>query len=401
MRLTFIVPAAVILSITLAACGSQVAQQRQEAPTSSTAPITSIVPGMIFDEQAGQQLLTAQDNAEGSLDYRLYHKDGQGQVRPVTLPDGNLLVIGAAFTPDHQGAYAILRFDTPRGSSDAVYGLSFVGEAPRELYRLENSEVSGTLLNSLRLQGSALQFKADYLAGQAGASHPENAVFQLKVGAGMSALSSQALTILPADSADMADYAQFLKTLKARDLAAQRVASQNVGAQAVTPYLSWPKASSGHHAAGSYLHGGTTSPDYYALDINRLSGDLDAGDDVLSARSGDVIQRSAYTTLGSYGNYLVIRHGNYTTTHYAHLSQMHVNQGNYVTTQQYIGDVGDTGLDRSKPNVYAHLHFAFRDSAGNSLPVASPTYPMYAKLSGGTCGVTDNMITTGSEYYRC
>lgn len=143
------------------------------------------------------------------------------------------------------------------------------------------------------------------------------------------------LRVLPKGSAAATDYAAFLKSFSGRDLAALRVPA-GLGAQAVTGYLRWPKASSGHNAAGSYLHG---EADQYALDINRGGGDFDLGDDVLSARSGDVIQHSAYTTVGSYGNYLVIRHGNSYTTHYAHLSAMHVTQGSYVTTQRYIGNV--------------------------------------------------------------
>lgn len=73
------------------------------------------------------------------------------------------------------------------------------------------------------------------------------------------------------------------------------------------------------------------------------------GTDILAADGGVVAiaQRSS-----SYGNYIVINHGNGTTTLYAHCSRLLVSVGDVVTQGQVIGYVGDTGIVTGP-----HLHF--------------------------------------------
>ncbi len=58
---------------------------------------------------------------------------------------------------------------------------------------------------------------------------------------------------------------------------------------------------------------------------------------------------------GGYGNTVIIRHGNDHSTVYAHLSKIHVRNGQSVQKGQTIGAVGSTGWSTGP-----HLHFEFR-----------------------------------------
>ena len=73
------------------------------------------------------------------------------------------------------------------------------------------------------------------------------------------------------------------------------------------------------------------------------------GATVVAADSGTVIT-STYNS--SYGNYVVISHGNGMTTLYAHLSSRSVSSGSSVSKGQQIGLVGSTGISTGP-----HLHF--------------------------------------------
>jgi len=85
----------------------------------------------------------------------------------------------------------------------------------------------------------------------------------------------------------------------------------------------------------------------------RLHGGIDIGaprgTNVVAADSGTVITS---TSGGSYGNYVVISHGNGITTLYAHLSSRSVKVGDTVSKGQVVGQVGSTGNATG-----AHLHF--------------------------------------------
>ncbi len=76
------------------------------------------------------------------------------------------------------------------------------------------------------------------------------------------------------------------------------------------------------------------------------------GTDIVAAKSGVVIT-SAYNN--SYGNYVVVSHGNGQSTLYAHMRKRLVNEGASVKQGQVLGLVGTTGSSTGN-----HLHFEVR-----------------------------------------
>ena len=96
------------------------------------------------------------------------------------------------------------------------------------------------------------------------------------------------------------------------------------------------------------------------------------GTSILAAKSGQVVT-SAYHY--SYGNYVVIDHGNGNSTLYAHMSSRAVSEGQMVSQGQIIGYVGTTGSSTGN-----HLHFEVRDNytrvdPENKYPNLSLTHP--------------------------
>ncbi|MDR3309774.1 MAG: M23 family metallopeptidase [Oscillospiraceae bacterium] len=73
------------------------------------------------------------------------------------------------------------------------------------------------------------------------------------------------------------------------------------------------------------------------------------GKNIVAADSGTVILA---TYNSSYGNYVVINHGNGYTTLYAHMQKMKVKKGDKVTKGDVIGLVGSTGNSTGP-----HIHF--------------------------------------------
>ena len=92
----------------------------------------------------------------------------------------------------------------------------------------------------------------------------------------------------------------------------------------------------------------------YGIEEFHLGVDLAcaAGTDVLSAASGTVVLSQYHY---SYGNYIIVDHGNGFSTLYAHLSASNVNVGDFVGAGQTIGWVGLTGRTFGY-----HLHFETR-----------------------------------------
>ena len=76
---------------------------------------------------------------------------------------------------------------------------------------------------------------------------------------------------------------------------------------------------------------------------------IDAGTDIYAAASGTVVVAGWYYT---YGNCVIIDHGNGVRTLYAHCSSLDVSVGEEVTKGQVVGKVGITGYATGD-----HLHF--------------------------------------------
>lgn len=77
------------------------------------------------------------------------------------------------------------------------------------------------------------------------------------------------------------------------------------------------------------------------------------GESVNASLEGKVI--SAGYNSGGYGNLIIIEHENNMKTYYAHLSEIYVNTGDYVTKGSVIGAIGSTGNSTGP-----HLHFELR-----------------------------------------
>lgn len=85
--------------------------------------------------------------------------------------------------------------------------------------------------------------------------------------------------------------------------------------------------------------------------------DLDGvtGDPIISIKKGTVVHVSREKF--SYGNSVIIDHGNGLTSLYAHLSKIYVKEGQMVTTDTQIGEMGATGHAFGD-----HLHFEVREN---------------------------------------
>ena len=70
----------------------------------------------------------------------------------------------------------------------------------------------------------------------------------------------------------------------------------------------------------------------------------------IKAARGGVVTTSTYNS--SYGNYVVVSHGNGDSTRYAHMSSRAVKEGQTVSQGQILGYVGSTGSSTGN-----HLHF--------------------------------------------
>jgi murein DD-endopeptidase MepM/ murein hydrolase activator NlpD len=109
----------------------------------------------------------------------------------------------------------------------------------------------------------------------------------------------------------------------------------------------WPAPSSKKVTSlfGTRLHPIYNTYRYHAgIDIGAKRGT-----NCIAADTGTVIT-AKYSS--SYGNYIVISHGNGVTTLYAHLDSILVNNGDVVTQGDVIGKIGSTGASTGP-----HLHF--------------------------------------------
>ena len=81
--------------------------------------------------------------------------------------------------------------------------------------------------------------------------------------------------------------------------------------------------------------------------------DLETGDPIYATFDGRV-RHTTYVARG-YGHLIIIRHDNGLETFYAHLSEVNVKPGDWVTAGQVIGKGGNTGR-----SIGSHLHYEMR-----------------------------------------
>lgn len=94
--------------------------------------------------------------------------------------------------------------------------------------------------------------------------------------------------------------------------------------------------------------------------VGPKSGSI-AGDNIYASADGTVLI-SKYNS--SYGNYIVIDHGNTISTCYAHLTKRKVSAGDKVKRGQVIGTVGTTGSSTGY-----HLHYEVRVNGAKTDPL--------------------------------
>lgn len=85
------------------------------------------------------------------------------------------------------------------------------------------------------------------------------------------------------------------------------------------------------------------------LDLDGLTGDL-----IKPIKKGRV-EVVEYSNVG-YGKHVIVDHGNNLKSLYAHLSKIDVKEGDEVTTDMILGEMGDTGRSTGD-----HLHLEVRD----------------------------------------
>lgn len=125
-----------------------------------------------------------------------------------------------------------------------------------------------------------------------------------------------------------------------------QIANQNSSQVTAAGEYMWPLPSGGYISC----YFGDTDPGgrpHYAMDIA-----ISAGTPIYASNDGSVVTATWHS---SYGNYIVLDHGNGKSTLYAHCSGLAVSSGQSVSKGQVIGYVGSTGYSTGN-----HLHFEFR-----------------------------------------
>lgn len=166
--------------------------------------------------------------------------------------------------------------------------------------------------------------------------------------------SSNYLESLNDESAEYkAMIAEYEKAINEFDKQIEKLIKQNAssgtGTLANSSGLICPLQHSGVYVTSPFYRNSDGS--YHgALDLSVYGGSY--GLSISAAESGKVVTASYHW---SYGNYVVIDHGNGLSTLYAHCSSLSVGAGQSVSKGQTIGRVGSTG-NSSGP----HLHFEVR-----------------------------------------
>jgi murein DD-endopeptidase MepM/ murein hydrolase activator NlpD len=122
--------------------------------------------------------------------------------------------------------------------------------------------------------------------------------------------------------------------------------------------------------------GGVGSTNHKGTDIGRVG----YTSPIYASKGGTVIV-SQYTK--SYGNYVVITHGDGNTTLYAHMSSRKVSVGQRVKQGDVIGITGSTGNSTGP-----HLHFEITEGGVRINPLSHGAAPKKGYLSGYTLSKT-------------
>jgi len=149
--------------------------------------------------------------------------------------------------------------------------------------------------------------------------------------------------------------------------------------------LAWPvngKITQGFGVSGfsKYLYskGVYKSPSHNGIDLQ-----ASIGTPIVAANDGTVIavgNQDKYCYKAAYGKFIVIRHDNYLTTLYAHLSLQSVSVGDIVKRGEVIGYTGNTGYATGP-----HLHFTVyfgptfqmsKSSYCGLTPIGAPVNPL-------------------------
>lgn len=149
----------------------------------------------------------------------------------------------------------------------------------------------------------------------------------------------------------------FIRELQAKQRQAAKVAppkgaSPSPGAVAPAGFrgrLPWPTAGRIAAPFGAQVH------PRFGTRTFRNGVDIEAveGTGVEAVLSGQVVYTGWFK---GYGNLIIIDHGNEVFTLYAHVSQIHVKEGDDVRQGQRIGAVGDTG-SLSGPRLYFEVRY--------------------------------------------
>jgi murein DD-endopeptidase MepM/ murein hydrolase activator NlpD len=136
------------------------------------------------------------------------------------------------------------------------------------------------------------------------------------------------------------------------------------------------------------------SPSVRAVDFNYAGGDL--GKPVVAAAAGTVVTAVLGRNRPSYGQYVVIDHGNGESSLYGHLDSVLVTAGQVVQAGTQLGTVGETG-NASGP----HLHFEERlNGAVVDAWFHGAAFPMNSSQASQNCGaVASTDIPLAGDMY--
>jgi len=142
------------------------------------------------------------------------------------------------------------------------------------------------------------------------------------------------------------------------DLMSIRINRSRAALGEVTAYMNQQYSRFRNVPSVAPVSGTYTSP--FGRRVHPVTGELGKmhyGIDIANSRWTPVyatadgfVETAVYN--GSYGNYIVIRHGNGLVTKFAHLQAFAIKQGQFVKRYGLIGYIGNTGLSTG-----AHLHY--------------------------------------------